>query len=118
MAPSSSAADKPPREITRELAAFATHARFAALPENVRAEAPRAFLNWMGCVLGGCRDPAVEIAEFMPEIREAIGEDFQHRHLNMFGRIALASTLRKRGYETAYIVQSSFKAALVPFAIS
>jgi heptosyltransferase-2 len=61
------------------------------------------------------RRPAVEIAEFMPEIREAIGEDFQHRHLNMFGRIALASTLRKRGYETAYIVQSSFKAALVPF---
>lgn len=61
------------------------------------------------------RRPAVEIAEFMPEIREAIGEDFQHRHLNMFGRIALANSLRKRGYETAYIVQSSFKAALVPF---
>ncbi|MBK9609763.1 MAG: MmgE/PrpD family protein [Betaproteobacteria bacterium] len=30
------------------------------LPEEVRAEAARAFLNWMGCV-GGCRDPAVAI---------------------------------------------------------
>lgn len=51
-----------PREITRELAAFAANARFEALPENVRTEGARAFLNWMGCALGGCRDPAVAIA--------------------------------------------------------
>jgi 2-methylcitrate dehydratase PrpD len=51
-----------PRAITRELAAYAREARFAKLPENVKTEAARAFLNWMGCVLGGCRDPAVEIA--------------------------------------------------------
>ena len=60
------------------------------------------------------RRPAVEIAEFMPEIREAIGEDFQHRHLNLVARLSLAKTLRKRGYGTAYIIQSSFKAAWVP----
>lgn len=51
-----------PRAITRELAAFATHARFDALPADVTVEAARAFLNWMGCTLGGCRDPAVDIA--------------------------------------------------------
>lgn len=45
--------------LTRELAAFATHSRFAALPESVATEAARAFLNWMGCVLGGSSDPAV-----------------------------------------------------------
>jgi len=50
------------REITRELAAYAARARFEALPETVKAEGARAFLNWMGCVLGGCRDSAVEIA--------------------------------------------------------
>ena len=58
----SAVVERSPRAITRELAAFATHSRFAALPDNVRTEAARAFLNWMGCVLGGCRDPAVEIA--------------------------------------------------------
>ena len=28
----------------------------------MRNEGARAFLNWMGCVLGGCHDPAVEMA--------------------------------------------------------
>jgi 2-methylcitrate dehydratase PrpD len=32
------------------------------LPEHVRREATRAFLNWMGCVLGGCQEPAVQLA--------------------------------------------------------
>jgi 2-methylcitrate dehydratase PrpD len=50
------------REITRELAAFAARSRFVALPEIVRRETARAFLNWMGCVFGGSRDPAVAIA--------------------------------------------------------
>lgn len=59
---SAAANESPPREVTRELARFATQARFATLPDRIKAEAARAFLNWMGCVLGGCRDPAVEIA--------------------------------------------------------
>jgi 2-methylcitrate dehydratase PrpD len=50
------------RELTRQLAAFAVQASFATLPPAVRAEAPRAFLNWFGCVLGGCHEPAVQIA--------------------------------------------------------
>jgi lipopolysaccharide heptosyltransferase II len=61
------------------------------------------------------RRPAIEIAAFMPEIREAIGEDFQHSRLNPIARLALANELRDRGYGTAYVIPSSFKAALVPF---
>jgi 2-methylcitrate dehydratase PrpD len=49
-------------EITTELAAYATHSRFSELPKRVQKEATRAFLNWIGCVLGGCHDPAVEAA--------------------------------------------------------
>ena len=58
-----SAATGPSRRgITRELARYATQSRFATLPDDVKAEAARAFLNWMGCVLGGAREPAVELA--------------------------------------------------------
>jgi 2-methylcitrate dehydratase PrpD len=48
--------------ITRELARYAVHARYSMLPEHVQREAARAFLNWMGCALGGCREPAVQLA--------------------------------------------------------
>jgi len=50
------------RPLTRELSRFAAQSRFADLPEHVRDEAARAFMNWIGCVLGGCREPAVELA--------------------------------------------------------
>jgi heptosyltransferase-2 len=58
---------------------------------------------------------SAEIAEFMPEVRDAIGADFRHHRLNPLARLALSNTLRKRHYGTVYIVQSSFKAALLPF---
>jgi heptosyltransferase-2 len=61
------------------------------------------------------RKPAIEIAAFMPEIREAIVENFAHRRLDLRARLALAGDLRKRKYGTAYIIPSSFKAAMVPF---
>ena len=48
--------------LTRELAAYVARARFSDLPEPIRLEAARAFTNWIGCVLGGCREPAVAIA--------------------------------------------------------
>jgi len=60
VAPTSSA--PAPVALTRELARYATHTRFSDLPDTVRAEAVRAFTNWIGCVLGGCREPAVVIA--------------------------------------------------------
>ncbi len=50
----------------------------------------------------------------MPEVREVISADFHHRRLDPFARLALSNKLHKRHYGTAYIVQSSFKAALVP----
>jgi 2-methylcitrate dehydratase PrpD len=50
------------RAITAELARYATEARFAALPVHIREEAARAFMNWMGCALGGSQEPAVPIA--------------------------------------------------------
>jgi 2-methylcitrate dehydratase PrpD len=49
-------------EVTRELAAFAAKAHYDGWPGRVAGESARAFLNWMGCVLGGCREPAVERA--------------------------------------------------------
>jgi len=61
------------------------------------------------------RRAVVEIAAFMPQVRDAIGEDFQHGELNPWARLALAKNLRGRDYQTAYVVPSSFKAALVPF---
>lgn len=54
-----------PRGITRELARYATASRIADLPAEVRAEAVRAFVNWMGCALGGCHEPSVTVAAAM-----------------------------------------------------
>lgn len=51
-----------PAPLTRALARYALDADWAGLPDPVRAEAVRAFLNFTGCVLGGCREPAVEAA--------------------------------------------------------
>src|SRR5687767_14307052 len=47
---------------TRTLARFIAQSRWEALPEPVRQEAKRTLLNFLGCALGGCRDPAVEHA--------------------------------------------------------
>jgi 2-methylcitrate dehydratase PrpD len=51
-----------PLAITRALARYAAQARYRELPDHVRIEASRAFLNWMGCALGGSREPAVQLA--------------------------------------------------------
>lgn len=51
-----------PEGITRQLAQYAARARYSLLPDHVQTEASRAWLNWMGCALGGCREPAVERA--------------------------------------------------------
>lgn len=48
--------------ITRRLADFVRETQFEALPTDVRHEAARALLNFVGCALGGSRDPACEIA--------------------------------------------------------
>ena len=49
-------------DVTRSLARFAVEAQPADIPANVRHEAKRALLNWLGCAIGGCRHPAVDTA--------------------------------------------------------
>lgn len=44
--------------MTAEIAAHAARTEWRDLPAAVRTETARAFLNWMGCVLGGCREEA------------------------------------------------------------
>ncbi len=51
------------QEITRRLARYVVESRFDSLPEAVRHEGPRAFVNWFGCVLGGCRDISLDTAQ-------------------------------------------------------
>ena len=48
--------------LTRELAAYIVASRPADIPAAVQHQGVRAFFNYVGCALGGCRDPAVEIA--------------------------------------------------------
>jgi len=47
---------------TRELASFVAHSRLQDIPETAQDEAVRAIVNWLGCALGGCLEPAVDAA--------------------------------------------------------
>jgi len=47
---------------TRTLANYVVTSRMDSIPVDVRREAKRAILNCLGCALGGCREPAVDIA--------------------------------------------------------
>jgi len=49
-------------EVTRTLAKFIVNHRYADIPEKVRHEAARSFLNWVGCAVGGSRHETVENA--------------------------------------------------------
>lgn len=48
--------------VTRVLACYVTEAKPDALPDAVRNEAARTFLNWLGCAMGGARHETLEIA--------------------------------------------------------
>jgi 2-methylcitrate dehydratase PrpD len=47
---------------TQSLASFIVNTRLEQIPADVQAEATRALLNYVGCALGGCREPAIDIA--------------------------------------------------------
>jgi len=47
---------------TRSLAEYVVESDYAKIPEDVRAEAKRALLNYLGCALGGSVEPALDIA--------------------------------------------------------
>src|SRR6188472_1062034 len=49
-------------EVTRTLAQFLVNHKPADVPEKVRHEAARSFLNWVGCAVGGSRHDTVERA--------------------------------------------------------
>jgi lipopolysaccharide heptosyltransferase II len=58
---------------------------------------------------------AAEVAQFMPGVRSAFGYESKHSRLMLAERTALARRLRKENYQTAYVLQSTYKAALIPF---
>ena len=66
-------------EITRTLAKFIVEHRYGDIPEKVRHEAARSFLNWVGCAVGGSRHETVEralaaLAEFSgPRVATVLG---------------------------------------------
>jgi 2-methylcitrate dehydratase PrpD len=49
-------------EVTRTLARFVVNHRYADVPEKVRHEGARSFLNWVGCAVGASRHETVERA--------------------------------------------------------
>jgi 2-methylcitrate dehydratase PrpD len=49
-------------EITSTLARYVLSSRYADIPGNVRHEAARSFLNWVGCAVGAARHETVECA--------------------------------------------------------
>jgi 2-methylcitrate dehydratase PrpD len=49
-------------DVTRSLARFAVETLPADIPADVRHEAKRALLNWLGCAIGACRHPVVDTA--------------------------------------------------------
>ena len=65
---------------TRTLASFAVNTSLDDFPRDVRDEAKRAILNFVGCALGGCREPAMDIAV------EALGPFFGAPTASVLGR--------------------------------
>ena len=51
--------DGPLMGATRTLATFAVTHKTVALPQNVRHEAARALLNWLGCAIGASRHETI-----------------------------------------------------------
>ncbi len=49
-------------EVTRTLARFVVDNKARDIPPEVRHEAARSFLNWLGCAVGACRHETVERA--------------------------------------------------------
>ena len=57
--------------VTRALARFAVATKYEALPPAIQHEGVRAFVNWVGCAAGGCREDAIERA--LPVLTEFNG---------------------------------------------
>ena len=49
-------------EVTRTLARYVVNSKLADIPADVRREAVRSVVNWLGCAVGSCRHEAVDAA--------------------------------------------------------
>jgi len=49
-------------EVTRTLARYVVNSKLADIPADVRREAVRSVVNWLGCAVGSCRHEAVDCA--------------------------------------------------------
>lgn len=49
-------------EVTKTLAKFIVTHDYRGIPEKIRHEAARSFLNWMGCAVGACRHETIDRA--------------------------------------------------------
>ena len=67
-------------EVTKTLAKFIVNHRYDDVPEKVRHEAARSFLNWVGCAVGASRHETVENA------LAALGEFSGPREATVLGR--------------------------------
>jgi 2-methylcitrate dehydratase PrpD len=67
---------------TQAIADYVARTQLSDLPAAVRHEGIRAFLNWMGCTLGGCRHEIVETVE------RALGEFSGPANATVLGRRA------------------------------
>jgi 2-methylcitrate dehydratase PrpD len=67
-------------EVTRTLAKFIVNHRYDDVPEKVRHEAARSFLNWVGCAVGASGHETVESA------LAALGEFSGPREASVLGR--------------------------------
>ena len=48
--------------VTEALAAYVVGSAFDGVPRDVRVEAKRAIVNYLGCALGGSIEPALDVA--------------------------------------------------------
>lgn len=85
-------ANPPTPATTRELADFVVRSRLTHRPDAVRHEGVRAFLNGIGCALGGCRHDAVETAM-------AVAEEFSGpKWVTVIGRAGSAAGSHRRAH--------------------
>ena len=107
--------------ITRTLARYVVQSKFAGFPEPVQAESRRAFVNWVGCALGGCRMPSLETSAGMfdaysgPREASVIGRGIR---LDIFGAAFLNSMSNaSRSYNDTHLRTVSHPTASVAAAI-
>jgi 2-methylcitrate dehydratase PrpD len=75
-------------DVTARLTDYIVSARWSDLPENVRRETLRSFVNIMGCTIGGARHEVVDLAD------RTLGEYAGAPHATVIGRGHKADALQ------------------------